>query len=179
LHTNWASEEIEATACLWSYSTIMNNKLTSEINSSEKITENMSFLLLVSIQPDFWLYGFGFLGFWGLKNINNNEKNNENENNGIIDMILKFLESNLIGNIYDLEYADVVLCLSILYTWIFTLKTNSKSVKIMDIILGILFSISYKSKGNPQLFWVDGLLPCFTGVFLYLYYIFIFTFLFF
>jgi hypothetical protein len=164
LHTNWAIEEVEATACLWAYSTIMNDKSNSELkNSSEKMTENWTFLLLISVQPDFWLFGFGFLGFWGLKN---NEKNNENYD-GIIDMILKVLESSLIGNVDDLEYADVVLCLSILYTWIYTLQksnTNSKNIKIMDIILGILFSISYKSKGNPQLFWVDGLIPCFNGV---------------
>lgn len=106
------------------------------------------------------------MGFWGLKNEKNNEKSVINE--GIIDMILKFLESSLIGNVDDLEYTDVILCLSLLYIWIYTLKSRieieKKIEKIMDIILGLLLTISYKSKGNPQLFWLDGLLPHMSGV---------------
>lgn len=136
-----------------------------------------SLSLLTGLQSDFWLYAIGFLGLWGMKKLeseNENEKeqntgndiknmNMENEETSVIDMTIDFFNSYTMNNIDDYEYTDVIICFLSLYVYINKLSKTESTERALNYISVQLSAVSYKSRGNVQLFWTDALLPIFTN----------------
>ena len=131
-----------------------------------------SLFVLCGSNSDFWLYAFGFLGFWGVKEIENeNEnaivkiknvndiKNDKEKEKEIVNMISDFLENHSMNISDNIEFTDVILCLTLLFIYINKLGKTDLTERTLNIISVQLLAVSYKSRGNVQLFWTDAILP--------------------
>ena len=96
------------------------------------------------------------------KNKNENEiKNEKEEEKEIVDMILVFFETQSMNISDNIEFTDVILCLTLLYIYINKLGKTDLTERTLNLISVQLLATSYKSRGNVQLFWTDALLPIF------------------
>ena len=126
-----------------------------------------SLFVLCGSNSDFWLYAFGFLGLWGVKKIENeneilkikNVNDIKEEEKEIVNIISDFLENPSMNISDNIEFSDVILCLTLLFIYINKLGKTDLTERTLNCISVQLLAISYKSRGNVQLFWTDAILP--------------------
>ena len=140
------TEETVASSCLWAFSVI--STLQNPLIEIAKKTIS----LVHAFQTDFWIFSFGFLGFWGMKkNKNKNEKINENENLKNSDEKIK----NSNGNKNENENNII--------------EINNKNNCDLNILQIALLFLESKSVNNFDGFVESEIILCFLSLYIYIY----------